>query len=78
MLSTTQQTWYLLVPFWAAVRQDSFRNAGHILVHNKMHRQIRQLQAQEALLKAQLEGKKMEEEGWTDVMDRLDPKSEEN
>ena len=40
--------------------------------------QLRQLQAQEALLKAQLDGRKMEEEEWTDVMDRLDAKSEEN
>ena len=40
--------------------------------------QLRQLQAQEALLKAQLEGREMEEEDWEDVMDRLDPKSEEN
>ena len=43
-----------------------------------MHLQLRQFQAQEALLKAQLEGRKMEEEDWEDVMDRLDPKSEEN
>ena len=40
--------------------------------------QLRQFQAQEALLKAQLEGREMEEEDWEDVMDRLDPKSEEN
>ena len=44
-----------------------------------MHRQIRQLQAQEALLKAQLEGRELKgEEDWTDVMERLDSKSEEN
>ena len=43
-----------------------------------MHMQLRQFQAQEALLKAQLEGREMEEEDWEDVMDRLDPKSEEN
>ena len=41
-------------------------------------RQLRTLQAQEALQKAQRQGKDMEEEEWVDIFERLDSKSEEN